>query len=44
MENNKKIIKCDIYPCILVRKGYVTDKNYFHCVAFERYDCVWNTR
>lgn len=34
-------IKCDIYPCILVRKGYVTNDNHFCCVAFERNSCVW---
>lgn len=34
-------LKCDIYPCILIRKKYVTDKNHYHCVAFERNECVW---
>jgi len=36
--------KCNIYPCILVTKGYISDNNHFHCVAFERSGCIWNEK
>ena len=39
-----KELKCDIYPCILVRKGYINDNNHFHCVAFERSGCIWKEK
>jgi hypothetical protein len=39
-----KLIKCEIYPCILIRKNYINDNNLYHCVAFERNYCVWNNK
>lgn len=35
---------CDIFPCILVKNKMVSDKNLYHCVAFERKGCIWKDR
>jgi len=43
-EYNNKLCLCDIYPCILVRNNMITDKNIYHCVAFERNGCVWRDK
>jgi len=36
------LIKCDIFPCILVRNNMVNNKNFYDCLAFEIKGCVWN--
>ena len=30
---------CDIYPCILVRNKYITEKSHFNCINGNT--CVW---